>query len=120
MTIQPSQPDPSPRPSRREKIEALLRDDPDDVFLRYSLALEMESAGEWQAGLEILESLARGTPPYVPAFQMAAQHLVAHERIEEARSTLREGIEEARRQDKAHAAGEMSELLMSLGEAGEG
>jgi hypothetical protein len=51
---------------------------------------------------------------------MAAQHLVARQRIEEARSTLREGIEEARRQGKAHAAGEMSELLMSLGEAGEG
>jgi tetratricopeptide (TPR) repeat protein len=101
--------------SRREKIEALLRDDPDDVFLRYSLALEMEAAGEWEAGLEILEALARGVPPYVPAFQMAAQHLVARERIEEARSTLREGIEEARRQGNAHAAGEMSELLMSLG-----
>ena len=28
--------------SRREKIEELLRNDPDDVFLRYSLALEME------------------------------------------------------------------------------
>ena len=107
-----SQPTPT---SRREKIEALLRDDPDDVFLRYSLALEMEAAGEWEAGLEILESLARGEPPYVPAFQMAAQHLVARQRIEEARSTLREGIEEARRQGKTHAAGEMSEVLMSLG-----
>jgi thioredoxin-like negative regulator of GroEL len=107
-----SQPGPT---SRRQKIEALLRDDPDDVFLRYSLALEMEAAGEWEAGLEILEALARGVPPYVPAFQMAAQHLVARERIEEARSTLREGIEEARRQGNAHAAGEMSELLMSLG-----
>jgi len=85
------------------------------VFLRYSLALEMEAAGEWEAGLEILESLARSPAPYVPAFQMAAQHLVARQRIDEARATLREGIEEARRQDKAHAAGEMSELLMSLG-----
>jgi homoaconitase/3-isopropylmalate dehydratase large subunit len=37
------------------------------------------------------------------------------QRIDEARATLREGIEEARRQGKAHAAGEMSELLMSLG-----
>lgn len=109
-----SQPGPT---SRREKIEILLRDDPDDVFLRYSLALEMEAAGEWEAGLEILEALARGVPPYVPAFQMAAQHLVARERIEEARGTLREGIEEARRQGNTHAAGEMSELLMSLGSA---
>lgn len=112
MTGQPSQPS---QPSRREKIETLLRDDPDDVFLRYSLALEMESAGEWEAGLEILETLARGVPPYVPAFQMAAQHLVARQRIDEARATLREGIAEARRQGKAHPAGEMSELLMSLG-----
>ena len=102
--------------TRREKIEALLRDDPDDVFLRYSLALELESGGAWEAGLEILESLARGPPPYVPAFQMAAQHLVARARLEEARGTLREGIEEARRQGLAHAAGEMAELLMSLGD----
>ena len=104
--------------SRREKIEALLRDDPDDVFLRYSLALELESAGEWEAGLEILETLARGTPAYVPAFHMAAQQLVKRDRIEEARRALREGIEAARSQGNTHAAGEMGELLMSLGEAG--
>jgi len=104
---------------RREQIERMLADDPDDVFLRYSLALEMESAGEWEAGLEILEALARGTPPYVPALQMAAQHLVARERFDDARRVLREGIEEARRQGNAHAAREMSELLMGIGENGE-
>lgn len=101
--------------SRREKIEALLRDDPGDVFLRYSLALEMESAGEWEAGLEILEVLGRGSPPYVPALQMAGQFLAARGRVEDARRALREGIEAARDQGNAHAAGEMSELLMSLG-----
>ena len=100
---------------RRQKIEALLRDDPEDVFLRYSLALEMEAAGEWEAGLEILEALARGVPPYVPAFQMAAQHMVARDLVDDARRVLREGIEEARRQGHAHAAGEMADLLMTLG-----
>jgi tetratricopeptide (TPR) repeat protein len=103
-------------PTRREKIEALLRDDPGDVFLRYSLALEMEAAGEWEPCLEILEDLARGTPPYVPALQMAGQFLAARGRAEEARRALREGIDEAREQGNTHAAGEMSELLMSLGE----
>jgi predicted Zn-dependent protease len=105
--------------TRREKIEAMLKDDPQDVFLRYSLALEMESADDWEAGLEILEDLARGTPPYVAAFHMAAQHLVKRNRIDDARRALREGIEAARSQGNAHAAGEMSELLVSLGEAGE-
>jgi tetratricopeptide (TPR) repeat protein len=90
------------------------------VFLRYSLALELEGEGRWEEGLEILEDLARGTPPYVPAFHMAARHLVARGRIEEARRALREGIDAARAQGEAHAAGEMSELLMSLGEFGEG
>jgi len=104
--------------TRRQKIESMLKDEPDDVFLRYSLALEMEAAGEWESGLEILESLARGTPPYVPAFQMAGQQLIQRERFAEARRSLREGIEEARRQGNTHAAGEMSELLMQLGEAG--
>ena len=106
-------------PSRREKIEALLAEEPGDVFLRYSLALELEGEGRWEEGLEILEDLARGTPPYVPAFHMAARHLVARGRIEEARRALREGIDAARAQGEAHAAGEMSELLMSLGELGE-
>jgi hypothetical protein len=50
---------------------------------------------------------------------MAARQLVGRDRIDEARRALREGIEEARRQGNAHAAGEMSELLMSLGAAGE-
>jgi len=103
--------------TRREKIEALLRDDPGDVFLRYSLALEMEAAGEWEPCLEILEDLARGAPPYVPALQMAGQFLAARGRAEEARRALREGIDAAREQGKTHAAGEMSELLMSLGES---
>jgi thioredoxin-like negative regulator of GroEL len=105
--------------TRRQKIESMLKEEPDDVFLRYSLALEMEAAGEWESGLEILESLARGTPPYVPAFQMAGQQLIQRERFDDARRSLREGIEEARRQGNTHAAGEMSELLMQLGEAGE-
>ena len=68
---------------------------------------------------DALESLARGDTPYVPAFQMAAQHLVARERLDDARRVLREGIEEARRQGNAHAAREMSELLMGIGAAGE-
>jgi len=101
--------------TRREKIEALLRDDPGDVFLRYSLALELESAGDWEACLTILEGLGRGPPPYVPALQMAGQFLAARGRVEDARRALREGIEAARTQGNTHAAGEMAELLMSLG-----
>jgi hypothetical protein len=50
---------------------------------------------------------------------MAAQQLVRLARVEEARTYLRSGIEAARLQGNAHAAGEMSEFLSSLGGEGE-
>ncbi len=105
--------------NRREKIEAMLAEEPGDVFLRYSLAMELRSQGDHLASIEKLNELAGEQPPYVPAFLMAAQQLVDLERIEEARTTLRDGIEIARNQGDSHAAAEMSELLSSLGEWGE-
>jgi hypothetical protein len=62
----------------------------------------------------MLLSLTQETPPHVPSFFMAAQKLVREERIEEARTLLRDGIEAARAQGDAHAAGEMGEFLASL------
>jgi hypothetical protein len=105
--------------SRREKIEAMLADEPGDVFLRYSLAMELDKEGDHAASLARHAELTREDPPYVPAFFMAAQQLARLERINEARTFLRDGIENARRQGNAHAAGEMSEFLASLGSAGE-
>ena len=105
--------------SRREKIEAMLIDEPHDVFLRYSLAMELDKEGQHEASLGHLAALQQAAPPYVPAFFMAGQQLVRLSRMDEARTVLRDGIEEARRQGNAHAAGEMSEFLASLGAAGE-
>jgi len=105
--------------SRREKIEAMLEDDPTDIFLRYSLAMELDKEGQHDISLAKLAELTRDTPPYVPAFFMSAQQLVRLERVAEARTLLREGIEQARQQGDTHAAGEMSEFLASLGSLGE-
>ncbi len=105
--------------SRRERIESMLVDDPHDVFLRYSLALEFQKEGQHAASLDLLAALEAGDPPYVPAFFMAAQQLVALNRVAEARRALRDGITTARQQDNQHAAAEMSELLTQLGSHGE-
>ncbi|MDZ4657438.1 MAG: hypothetical protein SH868_07640 [Bythopirellula sp.] len=105
--------------TRREKIEAMLADDPTDTFLRYSLAMELDKESANDASLAKLSDLTRDTPPYVPAFFMAGQQLVRLGRVEEARTVLRDGIEAAREQGNGHAAGEMSEFLASLGSLGE-
>ena len=101
--------------SRREKIEAMLVDEPHDTFLRYSLALELEKEGNHDDSLSQLIDLTRDDPPYVPAFFMAGQQLAKLGRTDDARAVLRDGIDQARQQGDAHAAGEMSEYLASLG-----
>ena len=105
--------------SRREKIEALLAEEPSDAFLRYSLAMELDKEANHEASLNLLAGLQTDPQPYVPSFFMAAQQLARLGRPEEARSALRTGIEEARRQGDAHAAAEMSEFLMGLGRQGD-
>ncbi len=105
--------------TRRSKIEAMLAADPEDTFLLYSLAMEEIKAGESKEGISRLERLTHADPPYVPAFFMAAQTLAAQGAIDRAREFLRRGIEQARAQGDAHAAGEMAELLASLGGYGE-
>ena len=105
-------------PTRRERIEQMLQDEPEDTFLRYSLAMDWNREGEHERSLELHRELMKSQPPYVPSFFMAAQQLVDLDRVEEARTLLREGIEHARNQGDSHAAGEMSEYLASLGSLG--
>jgi hypothetical protein len=100
--------------SRREKIEAMLAEDPGDTFLRYSLAMELDKEGDHDASIAGFMELTRDNPPYVPAFFMVGQQLARLARNDEARAVLRDGIEAARNQGDDHAAGEMGEFLASL------
>ncbi|MFO0904103.1 MAG: tetratricopeptide repeat protein [Pirellulales bacterium] len=106
-------------PTRRERLEAMLVDDPRDAFLRYGLAVELAGEGDDQRALTLFQELMSEQPPYVAAFARAAQLLEKHHQIADARTVLRAGIEAARRQGDTHAAGEMSEFLVALGMRGE-
>ena len=85
--------------SRREKIEAMLADDPGDTFLRYSLAMELDKEGDHDASLAKFAELTRDNPPYVPAFFMAGQQLVRLGRDRRSPRNPRNGIEAARTQN---------------------
>jgi len=106
-------------PTRREKVQAMLADEPGDTFLRYTLAMEWQKENEHEKSIACFRDLMNDDPPYVPAFFMLGQLLTKTGRINEARTALRDGIEHARTQGDMHAAGEMSEFLQGLGELGE-
>ncbi len=102
--------------SRREQIEEMLAESPDDSLLRYMLAMEHISAGDDAGAVTVFGELLRRDPKYVPAYMQAAQ---AHNRLgqlDEARATFRSGIDMARQQGDHHAADEMSGFLAGLEE----
>lgn len=103
--------------SRLNKLEAMLESDPEDQLLKYMLALELEKAADHDRSLQLLSELMNADPPYVPAFLMAGQQQVAIGQPELARESWQAGIEAARSQNDDHAAGEMTQFLLELGEA---
>jgi hypothetical protein len=101
--------------SRREQIESMLADNPQDTFLRYALAMELANDDdESQRCLELHHGLMQNEIPYVPSFFMAGQQYARLDRIDEAKDILSQGIAHAETQGDLHAAAEMREFLGSL------
>ena len=100
--------------SRREQLESMLAESPDDTFLKYALAMEWESEQQHEKSLQLHRELIAGSPPYVPSFFMMGQQLANLDRIDEARTAITAGIEQANLQGDAHAASEMTMFLTTL------
>ena len=100
--------------TRREQIEAMLAEEPNDPELRYMLAMEHVSAGDDAGAARVFQELIQVAPEYPPAYHMLGRTLQRLNRIAESRAALTQGIPIAQRQGNHHAAGEMMELLQSL------
>jgi predicted Zn-dependent protease len=101
---------------RRQFLEQMLAESPDDMELRYSLAMEDVSGGDLDAAIKRFCELTVLGPDksYVPAFLMAAQSLQKLNRLNEAISMLRDGVKAAQTQNNQHAMGEMQGMLDML------
>ena len=100
--------------SRREQLEAMLADEPGDVFLHYALACELVKLGDVTTGLSRFDAIHTQSPDYVPAWFRHAQVLAEQGRLDAARTIGEQGLETARRVGDAHAAGEIAEFLNLL------
>jgi Flp pilus assembly protein TadD len=99
---------------RRDQIQAMLQDDPDDTFLNYALAKELVSEGDAVAGIAAFDRVLKLSPEYVPAYFQKAQTLAGEGETAAARDVLIQGIEVAQRVGDSHAAGEMTAFLDAL------
>jgi predicted Zn-dependent protease len=100
--------------TRRQQIEAMLAESPDDAELRYFLAMEHLSENNADEALRCFREVHRADANYVPAYLLAAQTLARLGRPTEAVQELHNGIAAARKTNNLHALGEMEALLATL------
>lgn len=101
--------------TRREKLETMLADDPQDQLLRYMLAMELDKDADHDRSLSLLGGLMSDSSPYVPAFLMAGQQYTRLNRVEAAKAAFKEGIAAAQQHGDMHAFEELKRFLSELG-----
>jgi len=92
----------------------ILAEHPTDAFARYGLAMELVSQSRIPEALAEFALCIADNPDYVPAYQMSAQTMAAHNQAEAALARLHEGIAAANRTGNQHALAEMDALRLDL------
>lgn len=97
-----------------DQIRQKLREEPDDVFLNYSLAMLLKKEDRDEDALASFDRCIELDPDYIAAYFHKGMYLAALGESEQARAELETGIERARGCGDEHALGEMSEFLATL------
>ena len=99
--------------TRREFLEEAVREQPDNTFARYGLAMELagtEPAAAWTHFAYLLEH----HPEYAATYYHAGAFLTKQGKMEEARKVLSSGLEVTDRQGNRHAHSELQAALDDL------
>ncbi|HYT95369.1 MAG TPA: tetratricopeptide repeat protein [Gemmataceae bacterium] len=100
--------------TRKEKLQAMLADEPHDPELLYMLAMEHVSEGNDEQAVRTFQELLAHAPEHIAAYHQAARALQRLGQLTQARATLQSGIPIALKNGDTHAAGEMQGLLDML------
>jgi predicted Zn-dependent protease len=101
--------------SRLDQIQQMLAAEPSDVFLNFALAMELVKVDRSEEAITQFQRINQLNPDYIPAYFQQGTTLISMGRLHDASAILRQGIEVAERTGDQHAAGEMGELLATMG-----
>jgi len=103
---------------RIETIRKLLEGSPDDVFLQYSLAMELASAGRHVEAVGAFRRCIEIDQNYLAAYVEAGKSLRSAGQIDAAREIFAEGMELAAMQGETHMRDHIQQQLDGLGAPG--
>ena len=104
---------PETEKTRREFLEEALRQDPNNTFARYGLAMEL-AATEPATAWTHFDYLLHHHPDYSATYYQAGVFLMKQGRLPEARAVLACGVEVTGGQNKLHAQSELKAALDDL------
>ena len=91
-----------------------MAEDPNDVFVVYAIALEHYKLGSAQKSIALLKDLIAQHESYVPAYFKLGQWLSEMDAMNDAKSYLETGIDQAKIQGDTKAIQEMRELILFI------
>lgn len=101
-------------PDRIETIRHLLEKDPEDVFLHYSLGMELARTDRLDEALQQFGRCVELDPAYLPARVEKARALRAAGQLDEARLAFADALAAAQQEGDTHAADAIRQQLDSL------
>lgn len=100
--------------SRIDQIRQFLQDSPNDSFLRYALAQELQKQGDVEAAKEAYLWLTDNQPSYVATYYHLGKLLIAQGEKETALVWFNLGIEHAKAAKELHALSELQSAKLEL------
>lgn len=100
--------------NRIEELKLFLAEEPNDPFLRYTLALEYLKLERDDEALEILEKLLKETPDYLPTYYIIGNLYQKLQCNVEAIVTYEKGIVIAQEQKNMRTMRELKDALDNL------
>ena len=94
----------------------MLKDEPDDSFLNYALALEYAKANDMDKAIILLEKIIERDANYLGAYYQLGNYYEETGNIHEAIDIYTKGIGIAKQQNNRKTLGELNEALMMLEE----
>jgi tetratricopeptide (TPR) repeat protein len=102
---------------RLAHLQKFLKENPDDAFLHYAIALEYR-ATEPDKAERLLDAACDRFPDYLPAFQTAAFWKAEAGSTEQALALIQRALELARLQGNRAAEAELNGLRQAIAETG--
>ena len=100
--------------NRLEILKQMVKDDPNNTFARYGLAMEYAKSGEYGEAIKEFRILLQSDENYAAAYFHGGQAYEKLGQVEEARALYERGIEITTRKGDAHTRSEIEAALSLL------